>query len=148
MIQFPPIHRPCPYLDRLDAVIDAGFCRMCRREVHDLTAMDERERAGFLAACGGDACVSYTLEVKPALAAALIAASAAVLAVPGAAVAADHQAARSRPHHPHHTHQRQRPVQIRPVAIMVAGGIAPPSEPPRPILPPPAAPEFPPKNPD
>jgi hypothetical protein len=145
MIQFPPIQRPCPYIDRLDAVIDAGFCRMCRREVHDLTAMDERERAGFLAACGGDACVSCTMNVKPAVAAALIAASAAVLAAPAAALAADHQAARSRPHH---SHQRQRPVQVRPVTIMVAGGIAPPIERPGPVIPPPDAPGSPPKNPD
>jgi hypothetical protein len=69
-------------------VIDGGFCRMCRREVHDLTAMDERERADFLGQRGGDACVSYTMNVKPVLAAALIAASAAVLAAPGEALAA------------------------------------------------------------
>jgi dihydrodipicolinate synthase/N-acetylneuraminate lyase len=145
MTPFPQIQRPCPYLDRLDTVVDAGFCRMCRREVHDLTAMDERERAAFLAACGGDACVSYTMNVKPALAAALIAASTAVLAVPAAALATDHQAARSRHHQPNH---RQRPVQVRNVPIMVAGGIAPPIDPRGPVLPPPTVPESPPKIPD
>src|SRR3954467_5728191 len=105
MTPFPKIQRPCPYLDRLDAVIDAGFCRMCSRDVHDLTAMDERERAGFLAPCGGGACVSSTLTVTPALAPALIAASAAVLAGPDAALAADHHAGRR--------HHRARPVQVQ-----------------------------------
>jgi len=138
MTPFPQIQRPCPYLDRLDAVIDSGFCRMCRREVHDLTAMDGRERADFLAACGGDACVSYTMDVKPALAAALIAASAAVLAVPAAALAVDHQASRQ--------HQRTRPVQVRNVPIIVAGGISPVVDPAPDPAPPVRDPK--PKNPD
>ena len=119
MPPFPPIQRLCPYLDRLDEVIDAGFCRMCSREVHDLTAMDARDRTDFLAARGGDACVSYTMHVKPALAAALIAASAAVLAPPDAAQAAEHRAARNpqagRPPH------RPRPIQESPVMIRTAG---------------------------
>jgi hypothetical protein len=143
MTPFPRIQRPCPYLDRLDAVIDGGFCRMCEREVHDLTAMDERERAGFLAACGGDACVSYTMTVKPALAAALIAASAAVLAAPGAALAADHHTGRH--------HQRPRPAHVRPISIVTAGLIMPTAEPARdpvPRLLPPAAPPSSPQNPE
>lgn len=142
MTPFPPIQRPCPYLDRLDSVIDAGFCRMCRREVHDLTAMDDGERAGFLAACGGDACVSYRLNVKPALAAAMIAASAAVLAAPQAALARDQHLSRS--------HQRQRPVQVRNVPIVVAGGIGPPpiEQPRDPVPPKPAEPRSPPQNPE
>ena len=145
MSPFPRIQSPCPYIDRLDSVIDGGFCRMCRREVHDLTAMDEQERADFLAACGGDACVSYTMNVKPALAAALIAASAAVLAVPAAALAVDHQPGRH--------HQRQRPAQVRTVPIIVAGGITAPDlpgvDPARnPVPPPPPLRDPGPKNPD
>jgi hypothetical protein len=142
MTPFPAIQRPCPYLDRLDAVIDAGFCSMCRRHVHDLTAMDERERSAFLAACGGDACVSYTMNVKPALAAALIAASAAVLAVPDPALATDHRAGRH--------HSRQRPVQVRNVPILVAGGIsAPQVDPSRGPAPPrPTEPRSPPEKPE
>jgi hypothetical protein len=112
MTPFPQIH-PCPYLDRLDEVIDGGFCRMCRREVHDLTALDARERADFLAVRGGDACVSYRMNVKPVLAAALIAASAAVLAAPDAALAASHHAGRN--------HHRHRSVHIQTVAVMTAG---------------------------
>jgi hypothetical protein len=114
MTQFPAIQRSCPYLDRLDSVIEGDFCRMCRRTVHDLSAMDERELAHFLSACGGDACASYTMSVKPALAAALIAASAAVLVVPETVLAASHHAAR----HP-------RPGQSPPVQIRLAGAIAP-----------------------
>jgi hypothetical protein len=143
MAQFPAIQRPCPYLDRLDAVIDGGFCRMCRRDVHDLTAMDARQRADFLEACGGDACVSYTMNVKPALAAALIAASAAVLVAPAMALAANHQAGRG--------HHRQRHVQVQPVTIQVAGGIQPMPDAeraPDPVRPPPVAPESPPQKPD
>jgi hypothetical protein len=85
----PKIARPCPYLDRLDSVIEDDFCRMCHREVHDLTGMDERARDAFIADCGGDVCISFTGFVRPALAAAAIAASAAVLVTPGAALACD-----------------------------------------------------------
>lgn len=139
MPPFPPIQRLCPYLDRLDEVIEGGFCRMCSREVHDLTAMDEKERSGFLAARGGDACVSYTMHVKPALAAALIAASAAVLAAPDAALAAKHQAERI-PHSP----RRVPHVRVQPIPIVTAGlpalvQLDPPREPspPPPDQPPP-----------
>jgi hypothetical protein len=143
MAHFPAIQRPCPYLDRLDSVIEGDFCRMCRRDVHDLTFMDDRERADFLAACGGDACVSYRMKVKPALAAAMIAASAAVLVAPEAALAASHHAGRS------HQRHRQRPVQVQPVMIQVAGGIMPP-EPLRGPVPPPSPPAPPvrPQKPD
>ena len=129
MTPFPKIQSPCPYLDRLDSVIDSGFCRMCRREVHDLSAMDDRERSDFLASCGGDACVSYTRKVKPALAAAMIAASAAVLVAPEAALAANHHAGRS--------HHRQRPVQAPTIEIRTAGL---PVVGPAPVLPPPPSP--------
>jgi len=144
MTPFPPIQRLCPYLNRLDEVIDAGFCRACRREVHDLTAMDERERADFVASRSGEACVSYTVSVKPALAAALIAASTAMLAAPDAALAAEHYTARN-----HHRH-RPRPVQVRPIQIPLAGMIAPTVEPARDPVPPlaPPAPPSPPQKPD
>ena len=118
MASFPRIQRQCPYLDRLDTVINEGFCRICRRDVHDLTGMDERERADFVAGCG-DVCVSYTMNVKPVLAAAMIAASAAVLVAPEA-TAAKHQASRA-----HRQHQA-RPVQVPPVMVRTAGIIAPP----------------------
>ncbi len=145
MSLLPLIQRPCPYLDRLDAVMDGDHCRMCRRDVYDLTAMNDTERTAFLAACGGDACIRYTFSAKPALAAALIAASVAVAVVPAAAAPRDHPSSRV-PHPP-----RQVPVQT----IMVAtAGLPPPVmeppvvvEPPRPPEPPVADPETPPANP-
>ena len=145
MPPFPPIQRLCPYLDRLDEVIDAGFCRACSREVHDLTAMGARERTDFLAARGGDACVSYTMHVKPALAAALIAASAAVLAAPDPALAANHRAGRI-PHPPRPVHLRP----LQPVPVTLAGVPAPIQvDPPRdPGPPPPTPPQPPPQKPD
>ena len=120
MIPFPRIQGPCPHIDRLDTIIVAGFCRACRREVHDLTAMDARQRTDFLEACGGDACVTYTMSVQPALAAALIAASAAVLAAPQAALAANHRSGIS--------HDRPSHVRVAPVAITLAGVPAPITE--------------------
>lgn len=128
MSLFPLIQRPCPYIDRLDSVMEGDFCRMCRREVHDLTDMDEAGRSAFLAACGGEACVSYRLNVKPALAAALIAASAAALIVPETALARKHGV--SRPHHP------PRAPRVPTVPIVVAGGIPVPERPPEPVRPP------------
>jgi hypothetical protein len=78
--------------------------------------------------------------VKPALAAALIAASAAVPAAPDAALAANHHAGRS--------HHRQRPVELPHVLMRLAGVPAPIVAPPPLRLPPPAEPGSPPKNPE
>jgi hypothetical protein len=123
MSLFPKIERVCPYLDRLDEAIDGDFCRMCKRTVHDLTEMDDGQRAAFLTACGGDACVSYTAYVRPAVAAALVAASAAVL-VPAPAMAQRHE---------------RIPAQIRPpqppvVMVTLAGAPLPiPMPPPEPV---------------
>src|SRR3954468_6176196 len=119
MTSFPRIQRPCPYLDQLDAVVDDGFCRMCRRDVHDLTGMDEQQRADFVVDCG-DTCVSYTMQVKPAVAAALIAASAAVLVAPEGA------GAKPRGSRRHHHHHQARPIPMPPVLMRTAGIIAPP----------------------
>ena len=143
MSLFPLIQRPCPYIDRLESVMEGDFCRMCRRDVHDLTGMDEARRSAFLASCGGDACVRYTLNVKPALAAALIAASVAVALVPAGA-APRGQMTRRIPHPPKQVPVQTVPVMTAgiPVAVTVAGGITPP-EPVRP----PARPETPPPGP-
>lgn len=73
MTLFPKIARPCPYVDNLDAVMDGDFCRMCKRQVHDLTDMDRAARQAFLAECGGEVCVRYTVWMKPAMAAAALA---------------------------------------------------------------------------
>ena len=79
---FPRIDRPCPYADRLAQVMEGDYCRMCKRTVFDLSAMDERERRAFLGGCAGEEiCVRYT--VRPALAAVALAAS--VIALPALA---------------------------------------------------------------
>jgi predicted Fe-S protein YdhL (DUF1289 family) len=81
---FPRIQSPCPYKDRLGAVMDGDFCRMCRRSVVDLTAFTDGERIAFLAGCEEEVCVSYRLP-RAAIGAAALAA--ATLALPTAAAA-------------------------------------------------------------
>jgi hypothetical protein len=80
---FPRIDRPCPYVDRLASVMDGDFCRMCKRNVIDLDAMEAGARRAFLAGCAEETCVTYRLPVRSALAAAALAA--AVAALPAAA---------------------------------------------------------------
>ncbi len=82
MATFPKITGPCPYRLPLSALLDAeGTCRLCQRQVHDLSAMTERARRVFLRTCAEDACVSYRL---PAAVTAL-AIAATVTALPAAA---------------------------------------------------------------
>jgi hypothetical protein len=85
MAVFPKIQRPCPYKSNLAAIIDGDMCRMCDRQVFDLTHMSDGERVAFLSGCTGEVCVSYRL--RPALAAAAFAATA--FAFPTAAAAQD-----------------------------------------------------------
>ena len=74
MAFFPKIQSPCPYKGNLAAVMDGSMCRMCKREVHDLTGWSDGERVAFLAGCETEVCVSYRI-VRPALAAAALAAA-------------------------------------------------------------------------
>jgi predicted Fe-S protein YdhL (DUF1289 family) len=106
---FPKIASPCPYLNRLDEIIDADVCRMCSRQVFDLTHMTDGERLAFLAGCEEEVCVSYSIPIRPALRAAAIAAA---IALPSAASALPRRAP-------------QPPV---PIMVPVAGGIAPPPQ--------------------
>jgi len=132
---FPKIARPCPYLDRLDQVMDGDFCRMCERTVTDLTAMDTAERAAFMAACGGDACISYTTRLSPAVAAAALAASAAIL-VPAPALAQRHKAKVSHP-------RPVQPVEVPPLYFLAG---APPPMPVPQVQPPPPPAGDPPRD--
>lgn len=93
MAMFPKIQSPCPYKSDLAAVMDGDFCRMCKRNVVDLTAWSDAQRVSFLASCETEVCVSYRLPLRPALAAAAMVAALAALPaaaqdVPVAAVAA------------------------------------------------------------
>jgi hypothetical protein len=86
MAIFPKIQSPCPYKSNLASVMDGDMCRMCERQVFDLSFMTDGERMAFLAGCTGEVCVSYRIPFRPALAAAAMAAA---LALPSAAAAQD-----------------------------------------------------------
>jgi hypothetical protein len=73
---FPKVTSPCPYKSQLAAVMDGDFCRMCRRQVFDLSAFGDDERRAFLAGCADEVCVSYKVPIRSAIAAAALAASA------------------------------------------------------------------------
>lgn len=88
MARYPRIDSPCPYKDRLASVMDGDFCRMCERQVFDLGGWTDEERVAFLAGCGDKVCVSYRLPIRPALAAAALAAT-----IPAAAIAQEVPAA-------------------------------------------------------
>src|SRR5687767_6336891 len=54
MSMFPVIQSPCTYQGRLSEIMDGRTCRMCKREVHDISQMSDRERRTFLQACEGE----------------------------------------------------------------------------------------------
>jgi hypothetical protein len=101
---FPKISSPCPYKSDLAAVMDGDHCRMCARQVFDLTAMTDGERLTFLASCTDEVCVSYSIPLRRAAQAAMVAAA---IAAPGAAVA------------------RPAPPAPPPPMAMIAGGLPP-----------------------
>ena len=82
MAFFPKIQSPCPYKADLAAVMDGDFCRMCERQVFDLSHMNSEEKQAFLSGCAEEVCISYRF--SPAIAAAALAA-----AMPAAASAQD-----------------------------------------------------------
>jgi hypothetical protein len=75
MSLFPKIQSPCPYKGKLSDIVDGDICRLCDREVHDITAMSTADRRTLVAACSGEICVSYRLVAKSAIAAAALGAS-------------------------------------------------------------------------
>ncbi len=83
MAMFPKIESPCPYKGSLSDILDGDVCRLCKREVFDLTAMTDGERTQFLSACQGEICVTYAFKLRPAVAAVALAAS--TIALPLAA---------------------------------------------------------------
>lgn len=84
MAIFPRIQSPCPYLNRLSTLMDGDMCRMCERQVVDLSAMSDVERATLMKGCTGKVCVQYRM--RPVIAAAALAAAA---SIPTAAAACD-----------------------------------------------------------
>jgi len=85
MALYPKIQSPCPYKGDISAIMDGEVCRLCKREVFDLTYMTDGERVAFMQGCAGEVCVKYSFPLKPAVAAAAIAVAAIV--VPTAAAA-------------------------------------------------------------
>ncbi len=85
MALYPKIDSPCPYKGDLSAILDGDVCRLCKREVFDLSAMDDAQRVAFMRGCAGEVCVTYRMPMRTALAAAALAA--AVVAVPTAVAA-------------------------------------------------------------
>jgi predicted Fe-S protein YdhL (DUF1289 family) len=77
MAIFPKIQSPCPYKNDLASIMDGDMCRMCKRQVVDLTPMTDQERAAFLQGCEGAVCVSYRIPAGAVLAAAVVAAASA-----------------------------------------------------------------------
>ncbi len=80
MALFPKIQSPCPYKANLAAVMDGDQCRMCKRQVHDITDWTDAQRVDFLASCKDEVCVSYRLPRVAAAAAVALTALAAPLA--------------------------------------------------------------------
>lgn len=91
---FPRIDSPCP-LKSLQLPEQGNFnCSACKREVHDLSAMDTAERQEFLNQCNGKVCVSYKVKaslknLKHGALAGLFMVSATGLALPVAAQVGD-----------------------------------------------------------
>jgi hypothetical protein len=75
MSLFPRIQSPCPYKGKLGDIMDGDICRLCHREVHDITDLSSAARQALVAGCSDEICVSYRLPVKSALAAMALGAS-------------------------------------------------------------------------
>ncbi|MBU7578908.1 MAG: hypothetical protein KAF27_00325 [Porphyrobacter sp.] len=94
MSRFPLVQDPCPYKGPIADILAGSQCRLCEREVHDLTAMSEADRRALFAGCS-DAeglCVRYTVRAGSAVAAAMLGV-AGFVAAPAMAQAADAPAA-------------------------------------------------------
>lgn len=87
MTIFPKVEKHCPLKSDFKSYMDGDTCRMCKRQVHDLSAMDESGRVEFLASCETEICVSYSLP-KPRTVAAAVAA-AALMGIPIASHASE-----------------------------------------------------------
>jgi len=69
MSLFPKVQSPCPYKGKFADIMQGSQCRLCKREVVDLTDMETAERKQFLSACETEVCVSYRVGARSVLAA-------------------------------------------------------------------------------
>jgi hypothetical protein len=83
---YPKVQSPCPYKNNLASVMDGDMCRMCKRQVFDLTHMSDDQRIAFMKGCIGEVCVTYKFPVRTVLAAAV---AVTAIAAPMAAAACD-----------------------------------------------------------
>jgi hypothetical protein len=74
MSRFPLVQDPCPYKGPIADILAGDHCRLCQREVHDLTHMSEGERMALVAGCqdAEGLCVRYTVRAGSAVAAAML----------------------------------------------------------------------------
>ncbi len=75
MSLFPRVQSPCPYKGKLGDIMDGDVCRLCHREVHDISDLSSAARQALVADCADELCVSYRVPVKSALAAMALGAS-------------------------------------------------------------------------
>jgi hypothetical protein len=80
MALFPKIQSPCPFVGQLSSIMDGDVCRVCERQVFDITDMSDHERIAFMKGCKGEVCVSYRIPALWAVAALAVAAAAAPVA--------------------------------------------------------------------
>jgi len=85
MALYPKIQSPCPYKGNLADIMNGDTCRLCQRQVFDLSNMSDDQRVAFVRGCKDEVCVTYKFQVRPAVAAAALAAMA--IAAPTAAAA-------------------------------------------------------------
>jgi hypothetical protein len=88
---FPRIDSPCP-LKSIQFPETGNFnCSTCKREVHNLSLMNEQQRRDFLLQCNDKICVSYSVkhQVKKAALAGLFVVTASGMALSVAAQTAD-----------------------------------------------------------
>lgn len=77
MSRFPLVQDPCPYKGPIEDILVGAQCRLCKREVHDLTDMSANERRELISGCS-DAeglCVRYRVRAGSAVAAAMLGAA-------------------------------------------------------------------------
>lgn len=77
MSRFPLVQDPCPYKGSIEDILVGAQCRLCQREVHDLTDMSASERRELISGCS-DAeglCVRYRVRAGSAVAAAMLGAA-------------------------------------------------------------------------
>jgi len=89
MALYPRIDSPCPYKGNVADILDGAVCRLCKREVFDLSFMSDDRRVAFMQGCKGEVCVRYSMPLRSAVAAAALAAAAVALPTTAAASSAD-----------------------------------------------------------